>query len=141
MPAGPAQTLVIPLQATSPRAQGMQVGPPMPFDDHGQSTLLATTVQGQLDLHKVGAIRLEVPAPQAAQTLLFGRVDTAPGTTALHDAYAGIVDRYGQFTRASWPEKIDHRCAALQASRESRAGGTSRRADRMPTADVWTSMA
>ena len=106
VPAGPAQILVIPLHATSPRAQGMQVGPPMPFDDHGQPTLLATTVQGQLDLHQVSAIRLEVPAPQAEQSLLFGRVDTAPGTTTLHDAYADIVDRYGQFTRASWPEKI-----------------------------------
>jgi len=115
VPAGPAQTLVIPLQATSPRAQGMQVGPPMPFDDHGQPTLLATTVEGHLDLHKVDAIRLEVPAPQAAQTLLFGRVDTAPGTAALHDAYAGIVDRYGQFTRASWSEKIATD-AALQAA-------------------------
>ena len=106
VPAGPAQTLVIPLQATSPRAQGMQVGPPMPFDDHGRLTLLATTVEGILDRHHVRAIRLEVPAPQAAQTLLFGQVQTAAGEAALHDAYAGIVDRYGQFTRAGWPEKI-----------------------------------
>ncbi|MFC5524508.1 beta-agarase [Rhodanobacter ginsengisoli] len=106
VPAGPAQTLVIPLQATSPRVQGMQAGPPMPFDDHGQPVLVAATVEGRLDLHKVGAIRLEVPAPQAVQTLLFGRVETAPGTAALHQAYAGIVDRYGQFTRAGWPEKI-----------------------------------
>lgn len=115
VPAGPAQTLVIPLQATSPRAQGMQAGPPMPFDDHGQPILLATTVDGPLDLHKVSAIRLEVPAPQAVQTLLFGRVNTAPGTAALHDAYAGLVDRYGQFTRASWPEKVATD-AALQAA-------------------------
>ncbi len=122
VPAGPAQTLVVPLQATSPRAQGMQAGPPMPFDHHGQSTLLATTVQGQLDLHKVSEIRLEVPAPQAVQTLLFGRVDTAPGTTVLHDAYAGIVDRYGQFTRASWPEKITTD-AALQAAEKAAPAG------------------
>jgi hypothetical protein len=106
LPAGPAQTLVIPLQATSPRAQGMQVGPPMPFDDHGRRSLLATTVEGALDRHHVRAIRLEVPSPQAAQTLLFGRIETITGTTTLRDAYAGIVDRYGQFTRTSWPEKI-----------------------------------
>jgi len=106
VPAGPPQILVIPLQATSPRAHGMQVGPPMPFDDHGRPTLLATTVEGALDRHQVRAIRLEVPSPQVAQTLLFGEVETAAGTTTLHDAYAGIVDRYGQFTRASWPEKI-----------------------------------
>ena len=106
LPAGPAQTVVIPLHATSPRALGMQVGPPMPFDDHGRSTLLASTVEGALDRHQVRAIRLQVPSPQAAQTLLFGQVDTVAGAATLHDAYAGIVDRYGQFTRAGWPEKI-----------------------------------
>ena len=118
VPAGPAQTLVIPLHAESPRGQGMQVGPPMPFDDHGKPTLLATTVQGALDLHKVSAIRLGMPAPQAVQTLLFGRIDTAPGDATLHDAYAGIVDRYGQFTRSQWPEKIDSD-AALRAAHAS----------------------
>jgi len=107
VPAGPPQTLVIPLHATSPRYQGMQVGPPMPFDDHGQPTLLATTVRGTLDLRQVRTIRLGIPAPQAVQTLRFGRVETASAATALHDAYAGIVDRYGQYTRGQWPEKID----------------------------------
>ena len=67
IPAGLPQVLVIPLQVTSPRAQGMQVGPPMPFDDHGRLTLLATTVEGALDRHRVRTVRLEVPAPQAAQ--------------------------------------------------------------------------
>ncbi|MFC5436418.1 beta-agarase [Rhodanobacter umsongensis] len=117
VPAGPAQTLVMPLHATSPRSEGMQVGPPMPFDDHGQPTLLATAVQGALDLRKVSAIRLGVPTPQAAQTLLFGRVDTAPGDAALHDAYAGIVDRYGQFTRGQWPERIDSDAALRMAGK------------------------
>jgi hypothetical protein len=115
IPAGPPQTLVIPLRATSPRLEGMQAGPPMPFDDRGESILLATTVQGALDLRRVGAIRLGVPAPQAPQTLLFGRLDTTSGEAASHDAYAGIVDRYGQFTRRSWPEKIDSD-AALRAA-------------------------
>ncbi|WP_426690278.1 beta-agarase [Rhodanobacter ginsengiterrae] len=107
LPAGPPQTLVIPLHATSPRDQGMQVGPPMPFADHGQPTLLATAVRGTPDLRHVRAIRLGIPAPQAVQTLLFGRVETAAAATTLHDAYAGIVDRYGQYTRRRWPEKID----------------------------------
>ncbi|HWX65139.1 MAG TPA: beta-agarase [Rhodanobacter sp.] len=115
VPAGPAQMLVIPLHAESPRSQGMQAGPPMPFDDRGQPILLATTVQGALDRHRVSAIRLGVPAPQAAQTLLFGRVDTVPGEPALRDAYADIVDRYGQFSRGQWPEKIDSD-AALRAA-------------------------
>lgn len=115
LPAGPAQTLVIPLHATSPRTQGMQVGPPMPFDDHGRLTLLATTVEGALDRHEVRAIRLEVPSPQAAQTLLFGQVDVVAGAATVHSAYADLVDRYGQFTRASWPEKVASD-AALRAA-------------------------
>jgi hypothetical protein len=123
VPAGPAQTLVMPLRAESPRGEGMQVGPPMPFDDHGQPTLLATAVKGALDLHKVSAIRLGVPAPQATQTLLLGRLDTVPGETTLHDAYAGIVDRYGQFTRGQWPEKIDSD-AALRTAGKAPITGT-----------------
>jgi len=106
LPAGPAQTVVVPLHAQSPRDQGMQVGPPMPFDEQGHPMPLATTVQGALDLHKVSAIHLGMPAPQATQTLLFGRVETVPGDTTLRDAYAGIVDRYGQYQRGQWPEKI-----------------------------------
>ncbi len=117
LPAGPPQTLVIPLQPTSPRNQGMQTGPPMPFDDHDRLVLLATTVEGVLDRHRVSAIRLEVPAPQVAQTVLFGPVETTADTTTLHDAYAGIVDRYGQFTRTSWPEKITSD-ATLRAANE-----------------------
>ena len=120
LPAGPAQTLVLPLHAESPRAEGMQVAPPMPFDDQGQLTLLATTVQGALDLRRVREIRLGVPAPQAVQTLLFGRVDTAAGEPTLHDAYAGIVDAYGQYTRGHWPEKIDSD-AALRAAHAAEA--------------------
>ena len=115
LPAGPAQTVVLPLHAESPRGEGMRAPPPMPFDDHGRPTLLATTVQGAVDLRQVGAIRLSMPTPQAAQTLLLGRIDTAAGEATLHDAYAGIVDRYGQFTRAQWPEKISDD-AALRAA-------------------------
>ena len=115
LPAGPAQTLVLPLHAESPRGEGMQAPPPMPFDNHGTLTLLATAVQGAIDLRTVGAIRLGMPAPQAAQTLLLGRIDIAAGDAGVHDAYAGIVDRYGQFTREQWPEKIDGD-AALRAA-------------------------
>ncbi len=125
VPAGPPQTLVVPLRATSPREQGMQAGPPMPFDDHGRLSLLATTVEGALNLHQIRSIRLEVPSPQSAQTLLFGAMQTAPGSATLHDAYADIVDRHGQFTRTSWPEKIDSDVAlraAVKAPLAERSG-------------------
>lgn len=114
VPAGPAQTLVVPLHATSPRAFGMQAGPPMPFDDHGRRTLVATTVDGAATLHAVTAVRLGIPAPQAAQTLLLGGLQFASGDASLRDAYTAIVDGYGQYTRGEWPEKIDGD-AALRA--------------------------
>ncbi len=41
LPAGPAQTLLIPLQANSPLSQGMKAGPPMPITVDGQRVLLA----------------------------------------------------------------------------------------------------
>jgi hypothetical protein len=119
LPAGPAQTLVVPLHATSPLAFGMQVGPPMPFDDRGRRVLLATSVEGALDPSAVRAVRLSMPAPQAAQSVLFGKLDVIAGEAALRDAYAGIVDRYGQYTRGSWPEKIADDAALRSAVRQA----------------------
>jgi hypothetical protein len=114
LPAGPPQTLVLPLHATSPRAFGMQAGPPMPYEAHGERVLVATTVEGASALRAVRTLRLSVPAPQAPQTVLLGKL-TAAADATLHAAYAGIVDRYGQYTRAAWPEKIADD-AALRAA-------------------------
>ena len=105
LPAGPAQTLVVPLQATSPRDFGMQAGPPMPFDHAGQRIVLATTVEGAPGLRAIRAVQLSIPAPQAEQTLLLGTFAVAPGQT-LRAGYTGLVDRYGQYRRGQWPEKI-----------------------------------
>ena len=118
LPAGPAQTLVLPLHATSPLAFGMQVGPPMPLDERGRRVLVATTVEGSLDLSAVHAVRFSMPAPQAAQSLLLGKLDVVAGEAALHDAYAGIVDRYGQYTRGHWPEKIADDAALRAAAKQ-----------------------
>ena len=114
LPPGPPQTLVVPLHAASPRGMGMQAAPPMPFVDHGRAILLASTVEGALGPRAVRALRFGIPAPQAAQTLLFGRVETVSGQDLQRAAYSGIVDRYGQASRGEWPEKIDSD-AALRA--------------------------
>lgn len=120
LPAGPAQTLVIPLHATSPRAFGMQAGPPMAVELDGRRIVLVTTVEGAPALKAVRAVRLSIPAAQAEQVLLIGDADVAPGVT-LHDAYVGIVDRYGQYTRGRWPEKIDSDAALRTAHARERA--------------------
>jgi len=107
LPPGPPQTLSVTLKATSPRAFGMQVGPPMPFDDGKEKRLVATAVDGAVDAGAITSVTLSMPQPGAAQTLLFGTLDVVSGDGDLRQAYTGIVDRYGQFTRATWPEKID----------------------------------
>ena len=106
VPPGPPQTLSVSLQATSPRAFGMHAGPPMPFDDGATKRLVATQVDGALDTQAVTSVTLSMPQPGAAQTLLFGTLDDVPGTDDLRHAYTAIVDRYGQYTRGTWPEKI-----------------------------------
>ncbi|GGA50386.1 beta-agarase [Dyella nitratireducens] len=118
LPAGPAQTLIIPLHATSSRAFGMQVGPPMPFDDHGHTVFVAGIVEGAIDLAQVHDIRLGMPAPQAVQELLLGKLETSRGDSAVQDAYRGIVDQWGQYTRGHWPEKIDSDAALRSAHAE-----------------------
>ncbi|MGN2252995.1 beta-agarase [Frateuria sp. GZRe12] len=120
LPAGPPQTLVVPLHATAPRAFGMQAGPPMPVELGGQRVVLATTVEGASALEAIRAVQLSIPAPQAAQVLLVGTPGTGAGDT-LRDAYAGIVDRYGQYTRGQWPEKVDGDAALRSAHERERA--------------------
>ncbi|HEY4091846.1 MAG TPA: beta-agarase [Luteibacter sp.] len=106
LPPGPPQILSVPLTATSPRAFGMQVGPPMPFDDGKVKRIVATFTEGGIDAGKVTSVRLSMPQPGAAQTVLFGAMDAVAGEADLKVAYTGMVDKYGQYTRATWPEKI-----------------------------------
>lgn len=105
LPAGPAQTLLVPLGATSPRAQGMRAGAVMPWRSGGRLLLLAETVNGEIEPHNVIAVTLSIPNPQAAQHLLLGRFGVR-GSADLEEAYRGIVDTYGQFTRRDWLGKV-----------------------------------
>jgi len=115
LPAGPAQTLLVPLQATSPRDQGMRAGVPMPWNHKGRRLLLAETVSGELNLAQVTAVTLSLPQPQAAQSILLGRfgVRSDAERTA---AYQGIVDAYGQYSRGDWPEKVKNDERLTQAA-------------------------
>jgi hypothetical protein len=133
---GPAQTLVIPLQATSPRSQGMQAGPPMPFVDQGQPTLLATRVEGAVDLRHVRAVQLAMPGPTSPQAVWLGRIEVVTGEPTLHAAYAGIVDPFGQFTRARWPEKVAS-TAALRAAQAADQATLARRQDAASRVDAY----
>ncbi|MDB5979524.1 MAG: beta-agarase, partial [Pseudomonas sp.] len=105
LPAGPAQTLFIPLQASSPLSQGMFAGPPMPWAFDGQRVLLANA-EGELDRSKVVSVTLSMTQPKVAQNILLERFGVQEGDALQKAAYANIVDAYGQFTRSKWPEKI-----------------------------------
>jgi len=105
LPAGPAQTVLVPLMASSPLGQGMRAGPPMPWTHQGQRLLL-TSSAGELDLKQVTSISLSIPQPKVAQSLLIERVGLQDDDVAQKAAYTGLIDGYGQSTRGRWPEKI-----------------------------------
>ncbi|SNS17683.1 beta-galactosidase [Pseudomonas segetis] len=107
LPAGPGQTLIVPLNATSPNAHGMRAGPPMPWKFEGQRVLLATNVSGELDQSKVSRVTLSLNNPDSAQSVLLGRFGVYKGASIEAAAYDSIVDQFGQFTRGQWPEKVN----------------------------------
>ncbi|MDF9901796.1 UNVERIFIED_ORG: hypothetical protein OKW16_005663 [Pseudomonas reinekei] len=105
LPAGPAQTLLVPLQATSPLSQGMKAGPPMPMTVEGQRVLLASSA-GELDRSQVVSVTLSMDQPKAAQSILLERFGVQDVESVSQAVYGGLVDAYGQSTRARWPEKV-----------------------------------
>ncbi len=106
LPPGPPQTLVMPLRAIAPEDFGMRAGVPMPVTQDGQRLLLASKVTGELNRSQVGAVKLFLTSPKAAQDILVGRFGTRAGNDEYHKAYTGIVDGFGQSTRSDWPEKV-----------------------------------
>ncbi|MGE8187621.1 beta-agarase [Pseudomonas sp. NPDC086278] len=105
LPAGPAQTLLVPLVASSPLSQGMKAGPPMPMTVDGQRILLASSA-GELDRSQVVSVTLSMDQPKVAQSILLERFGVQDGETVTSAVYGGLVDAYGQSTRAKWPEKV-----------------------------------
>ncbi|MNG89814.1 hypothetical protein D3C81_711900 [compost metagenome] len=105
LPAGPAQTVMVPLKASSPLSQGMRAGPPMPWSHEGQRLLL-TSSAGEVDLKQVVSVSLSIPKPNVAQSLLIEKVGLQDDDNAYKAAYHQLIDAYGQSTRGRWPEKI-----------------------------------
>ena len=105
LPAGPAQTVYVPLKASSPLSQGMRAGPPMPWVHEGQRVLL-TSSAGEVDLKQVVSVTLSMNKPNVAQSILIERVGTQDDDQLQKAVYSGLIDGYGQSTRGRWPEKI-----------------------------------
>ncbi|KVV01803.1 MULTISPECIES: beta-galactosidase [unclassified Pseudomonas] len=124
LPAGPAQTLLLPLQANTPHSQGMRAGPPMPMTLDGQRILLAAS-QGELDRSQVVSVTLSIPQPNAAQSILLERFGVQDGEGVIKAVYGSIVDGYGQSTRARWPERVtnDEQLKAAAAKEQQQLKG------------------
>ena len=105
LPAGPAQTLLVPLQPTSPLSLGMKAGPPMPMTVDGQRILLASSA-GELDRGQVVAVSVSMDQPKVAQSILLERFGVQDAEAVTQTVYGALVDAYGQSTRAKWPEKV-----------------------------------
>lgn len=105
LPAGPAQTLLLPLHATSPRAHGLRAAPAQAWVEQGKRWLVATTVTGELSAQQVTKVTLALEHPQAAQSVLLGRFGSRSDDLA-EGFYRNLIDAYGQSTRATWAEKI-----------------------------------
>lgn len=124
LPAGPAQTVLVPLSASSPLSHGMRVGPPMPWQQDGQRVLLASSAGG-VDLKQVVSVTLSIPKPKVAQSILVERFGIQDDNALQTAAYTGLIDGYGQFTRGRWPEKIvndDQLKAAAQREQQQLKG-------------------
>jgi hypothetical protein len=107
LPAGPAQTLLVPLRAVSPLALGMRAGPAMPWTHDGQRLLLATQMEGGLNSREVVAVTFSLERPEVAHSVLIGRFGVREGDDLLEAAYTRIVDAYGQSSRRDWPGKVE----------------------------------
>ncbi|QYN02846.1 beta-galactosidase [Pseudomonas protegens] len=124
LPAGPAQTLLVPLVASSPLSQGMKAAPPMPMTLDGQRILLASS-EGQLDRSQVVSVTLSMDNPKAAQSILLERFGVQDSEGVIKAVYGSLVDAYGQSTRARWPEKItsDDQLKAADAKEQQQLQG------------------
>lgn len=124
LPAGPAQTLLVPLEASGPLSQGMKAVPPMPMTVDGQRILLASS-EGQLDRSQVVSVTLSLDNPKATQSILLERFGVLDGEGVVKAVYGSLVDGYGQSTRARWPEKVssDDQLKAADAKEQQQLKG------------------
>lgn len=119
LPAGPAQTLLVPLKATTPMAWGMHAAPPMPWTYQERSWLLAERVEGTLSSQAVTAVTISMQQPDSPQSILLGRFGVQREDLQA-PLYSGLVDAFGQYSRASWPEKVSSQAELLQRAEQER---------------------
>ena len=94
---------------------GMRGGPPSPL----QNKMTSLEGNGALDPSHIMAFQVFLNHPSTTRTLVIDNIRLLPRASG-PDRYRGIVDRFGQYTRADWPGKA-HGEADLAARRRSEA--------------------
>jgi hypothetical protein len=101
-----AVVLVLPLRGNNPAAMGMRMGPPPDPPQLGGPVQVIGGARGMIDLRRVTMVHLALPYLDSHHTLIFGEPGTLRGRAPGRSPYLHIADEFGQYTRATWPEKI-----------------------------------
>src|SRR6516225_5063366 len=103
---GEVVALVLPLQPANALPMGMRAGPPLTAPQLDTPVRVIGGRRGTIDRHRVTAIHLLLLRRSAGRTLIFGDPGIIRGADPGVELYRQIVDRFGQYTRASWDGKI-----------------------------------
>ena len=114
--AGQSNTFVIDLgELDSKAVMGMNGGPPAP----GRMGMQAMAGNGTVSPNHIVAFQIFLHQPPTPITLRVTHLRLLPSLTT-SGLYTGIVDAYGQFTRADWPGKL-HSASEFAVRRETEA--------------------
>lgn len=94
---------------------GMRGGPPLSSPEK----MTSLTGNGALNAGHITAFQIFLNHPQATRTLVIDHLRLL-STVSDADRYRGIVDRFGQYTRADWPGKV-HTETELLSRRQAEA--------------------
>lgn len=111
-----AVVLVLPLRDDG-AAMGMRTGPPPEAPPLGRPVRVIGGARGAIDLRRVTTIHLALPYLGSNHTVMFGEPGTLRGQGPGRRSYLHIADEFGQYTRATWPEKISSTADMQEAGR------------------------
>jgi hypothetical protein len=98
--------LVLPLRDNDPAAMGMRMGPPPPAPRLTGAARVIGSAQGEINLRHITRVRLALPYLASNHTLVVGEPSLIHDRKPSRTLYVRITDQFGQYTRATWPEKV-----------------------------------
>jgi hypothetical protein len=101
-----AGVLILPLPTNDALPMGMVAGPPPEAPRLDGSVRVIGGARGAVNRRHVTAIHLIVIRRSTGRSLVFGDPGIIRGADRGPEAYRQIVDRFGQYTGASWDGKI-----------------------------------